>query len=59
MRTRPASALPWCVTLCLLAGCSGLLPKSQQITKSPWQTYREAQQTFDLIVPGKTTAATR
>jgi hypothetical protein len=44
------------VTLCLLAGCSGLLPKSQQITKSPWQTYREAQQTFDLIVPGKTTA---
>jgi hypothetical protein len=33
-----------------------LLPKSKEITASPWQTYREAQQTFDLIVPGVTTA---
>ena len=52
----PGRALTWSFALCLLAGCTGLLPKSQQITKSPWQTYREAQQTFDLIVPGKTTA---
>jgi hypothetical protein len=33
-----------------------LLPKSKEITASPWQTYRETQQTFDLIVPGVTTA---
>lgn len=57
MTLRPAGALTWCVTLCLLAGCSSLLPKSQEVTASPWQTYREAQRTFDLIVPGKTTSA--
>ena len=57
MSPRPASALTWCVTLCLLAGCTGLLPKSREVTASPWQTYREAQRTFDLIVPGKTTSA--
>jgi hypothetical protein len=43
--------------LCLLTGCTSLLPRSQEVTASPWQTYREAQQTFDQIVPGKTTAA--
>jgi hypothetical protein len=41
----------------LLTGCTSLLPRSKETTKSPWQTYREAQQTFDQIVPGKTTAA--
>jgi hypothetical protein len=44
------------LTICLLAGCTGLLPRSKEITKSPWETYRAAQQTFDQIVPGKTTA---
>lgn len=44
-------------TLCLLAGCTSLLPRSEEITKSPWASYREAQQAFDRIVPGKTTAA--
>ena len=57
MSPRPASALTWCVTLCLLAGCTGLLPKSKEATASPWQTYRDAQHTFDRIVPGKTTSA--
>ena len=57
MRRDPARALTLCILLCLAAGCSGLLPRSKEITASPWQTYREAQQTFDLIVPGKTTAA--
>jgi hypothetical protein len=40
-----------------LAGCTGLLPKSTNITKSPWASYREAQLNFDKIVPGKTTHA--
>lgn len=57
MKARPAGALTICVTVCLLAGCTALLPRSKEITASPWQTYREAQQTFDLIVPGQTTAA--
>lgn len=38
-------------------GCSGLLPKSTSVTKTPWATYREAQLNFDKIVPGKTTFA--
>jgi hypothetical protein len=53
----PGSALTWCMALCLLAGCTSLLPKSREVTASPWQTYREAQRTFDQIVPGKTTSA--
>jgi hypothetical protein len=56
MIPRAASALTWCVALCLLAGCTGLLPKSKEATASPWQTYRDAQHTFDRIVPGKTTS---
>ncbi len=33
-----------------------MLPRSQQVTASPWQTYRDAQLTFDKIIPGHTTA---
>src|SRR3982750_4353505 len=40
---------------CLLAGCSALLPKSKEVTASPWPTYQAAQETFDKIVPGQTT----
>jgi hypothetical protein len=57
MKPRLPGALTLCMVLCLATGCSGLLPKSREVTSSPWQTYREAQQTFDRIVPGKTTAA--
>src|SRR3954470_14460582 len=38
-----------------LAGCSSLLPKSKEVTASPWQSYQAAQETFDKIVPGQTT----
>jgi hypothetical protein len=57
MKRQPAGALTLCLMLCLLAGCTGLLPRSKETTKSPWTSYREAQKTFDQIVPGKTTAA--
>jgi hypothetical protein len=57
MKQLPSSALTFCLAVWLLAGCTALLPRSREITASPWQTYREAQQTFDLIVPGKTTVA--
>jgi len=56
MERLPAGALTLCLTMCLLAGCTSLLPRSKEVTRSPWSTYREAQATFDLIVPGKTTA---
>jgi hypothetical protein len=43
-----------------LTGCSSLLPKSKETTGAPgvgWQSYQDAQQAFDKIVPGKTTVA--
>ena len=40
-----------------LAACSSLLPRAQQLTYSPWQSFAEAQQTFDRIVPHRTTVA--
>lgn len=43
--------------LILAAGCSSLLPKSNQVTASPWQTYQDVQNAFDKIVPGATTIA--
>ena len=33
-----------------------MLPRSTETTASPWQSYEEAQQTFDRIEPGWTTA---
>ena len=57
MKTGPAGALLLCVSAwLLLAGCSGLLPRSKEVTASPWKTYQEAQQMFDRIIPDKTTA---
>ena len=51
----------WCgaglFLVLVLAGCSSLLPKSKEVTASPWQTYQDAQETFDKIVPGHTTIA--
>jgi len=43
------------VLLLALPGCASLLPRSKENTASPWQTYTEAQQTFDKIIPGETT----
>lgn len=40
-----------------LSGCSALLPKGEGLTDSPWQSYQEAQQTFDKIVANATTVA--
>ncbi len=57
MAPPPAGALILCLTACLLAGCTALLPRSKEVTASPWSTYREAQATFDLITPGTTTIA--
>lgn len=37
------------------AGCSTLLPHGDSVVEGPWQSYAEAQQTFDRIVPYRTT----
>jgi hypothetical protein len=38
-----------------LTGCASLLPRAQVVTEGPWKTYEEARQTFDKIIPNKTT----
>src|SRR5437660_4903901 len=56
--TRPLFTFPAAIALlALIAGCSSLLPKSREVTASPWQTYQDAQDAFDKIIPGQTTIA--
>jgi hypothetical protein len=40
-----------------ITACSTLLPRSETITDSPWQSFEEAQQVFDQIIIHKTTVA--
>ncbi len=47
---RLAAILP----LVLLAGCQSLLPRGEAVTKGQWQSFWDAQQTFDKIVPHQT-----
>jgi hypothetical protein len=49
----------WPLLACVLAlaGCTSLLPRSEEMTQSPWQSYQEAQSAFDKIIPGQTTLA--
>lgn len=55
MERRPAGGLTLLAAWLLLAGCSSLLPRSEEVTASPWENYVDAQATFDRIVPGETT----
>src|SRR5690242_15523764 len=50
-----ARGLPLMLILVLLSGCSTLLPKSKEVTASPWETFQDAQNAFDKIIPGTTT----
>jgi hypothetical protein len=40
---------------CILSGCASMLPRAEMVSTSPWQSFQEARETFDKIVPGKTT----
>lgn len=55
--TRPLSCLLLLLATALVCGCSGLLPKTKEVTRSPWPTYQAAQDAFDKIIPGQTTIA--
>ena len=57
MHRRICGRLAALLLVCLSAGCGSLLPKQKEVTASPWQTYQDAQQTFDKIIPGQTTIA--
>lgn len=52
MTWRTASVLLGCL---ICAACTSMLPRSKEATASPWQSYEDAQSTFDAIVPGMTT----
>ena len=39
------------------AACSTLLPRSEALTYSPWESFEEAQQAFDQIILHETTVA--
>jgi hypothetical protein len=41
----------------MLAGCADLLPKGNTNVEGPWNSFEEAQQTFDKIIPYHTTVA--
>ena len=55
--SRLLSSLLILLAAALVCGCSGLLPKTKEVTKSPWPTYQAAQDAFDKIIPGQTTIA--
>jgi hypothetical protein len=44
------------IIISIMTGCSNLLPTVEQATVSPWNSYEEAQQSFDKIILGKTTS---
>jgi hypothetical protein len=54
MPLTPSKIVVVFVSLCL-GGCGALLPKGETVTEGPWQSFWEAQQTFDKIVPHETT----
>jgi len=43
------------LALTLLTGCSSLLPHGETVADSPWNSYEDALQTFENIVPHQTT----
>ena len=44
------------LSVLFLAGCGTLLPRGESVVESPWHSFADAQQTFDQIIPYKTTA---
>jgi hypothetical protein len=57
---KPALSPTLVVLAALLGGCSAMLPQTKETSDSgsqAWQSYREAEATFEQIVPGRTTVA--
>ncbi len=44
------------LSILFLAGCSGALPTSEQLTKSSWNSFDEVKAAYDKVSPGVTTA---
>lgn len=44
------------VVLALAAACSGPLPRTSEVAESPWQSFDEAMEAYESIVPLQSTA---
>jgi len=44
------------LVILLANGCAGLLPSIEKTTQSPWDSFDSAKESFDKIVPQKTTS---
>jgi len=55
--TAPAQRAFIAAAAAAIAACSTLLPHTEALTDSPWQSFEEAQRAFDQIIPHKTTVA--
>jgi hypothetical protein len=44
------------LVILLTNGCSSLLPSIEKTTKSPWESFDSAKESFDKIIPQKTTS---
>ena len=53
----PAIALLIGALVMAIVGCSALLPRSEALIVSPWQSFEEAQRAFNEIIPHRTTVA--
>jgi hypothetical protein len=50
-----ATSILLLILVLVLSGCTSLLPQSRESTASPWQSYKDAEATFEKIIPGTTT----
>jgi len=48
------NSLVMIVLLLMVAGCASLLPHSTITTRSPWENFDRAKETYDKIIPGVT-----
>jgi hypothetical protein len=55
MSARSLRLIASCALLAAACGCTSILPRSKENTSGPWQTYKDAQLTFDKVIPGQTT----
>jgi hypothetical protein len=54
-KPRRITGLALGLSVLFLAGCGTLLPRGESVVESPWHSFADAQQTFDSIIPYKTT----
>ena len=43
------------LVLCLISGCSGMLPVAKTTAESRWESFEQVKASFDLIIPFATT----